>query len=1155
VESESSTNPPRRLRLWPWVLATLLVAFWFGHGPALEWGVRKALDYLDGQVGLQVDFKRIQVHLFRPIVLEGVRFRVLDPAASVTDATAARIELRTTSLWEMLFGDGRVLQRLSVEDIAGTFDFRTPAIVVQPLPTLDRAGQEQFAAMLLRFLPKSAEFKSCDAVFLADGQTYTLRDMNLTLAESSRGKLTFEYALIEAGPVRREIFDGEATTAWRDGVIYASDLALGDGVVIRNFVANFAHVGGVELQWDVGVEEGTFQGSVVFGSEKDMFHIDLALAAIDLPVKPLPGFLSLPGSADGVIRDGRITYRVNPEQPMDAEIALRLSAEDFRWNDHGWQSLVIGANYIGRRLYLSTLDLKQEDNIISLNGECVIPESLEQLPKSRFLLNLNANVRDLSALAGLAGAPFDQLGGRFSLHGSVSGESGNVDGYLNGEASGIVYGGLPPASARISLIAARDELQVRHAELWSGEDRISARGTIGLRRPHQYTGEVTGSIGDIGIYIPYAGGELASTIFTGAGKFSWQGDGTTAAHSGAFHVKLDNVITSLTPTGITGEFSGTYSPQNVYFDLVRLTHGSLDLQSKLTLAATGVNISNLSLKRGNLELLSGEAFVPLDPFAMAGGETLAKALNRSRPVYANFRSGELPIADLVQMAGQSANIGGRASVNISASGLLPELTISGSFDARNITIATEDFSVPATSINLDLSSDPGRLVMTGSLQTRGFDPCTITASMPFAFEETEDGGVRLFDHDAPISAKLSFPGTSLEVLRPFLPFARQLAGTLKGSATVAGTLSAPEFSGEASLVGGEIDISPDTPSITGLNAHVVMNKSRITLDSLRGAVGAGPFQGNGWIDFSNAGDPEIRFKLDGEKVLLARDPGLRLRANLDLLAQGRLSSGSITGSVGLVDGRIYRRLEVTPLLVQNPVERPAFVVPVVAGLVPEPFSNWSVDVSIRNAEPFLMVGNVATGEISPDLAIRGTLGAPYAAGTVYLRDVQAFLPATTLRIPEGRIHFTRERPFVPIMDVRARTAVAGYNVQMFAYGALTDSKLALRSDPPLSQENLIFLLTTGLTPAGMSNAGLGEAVAGQGGIILLRSIARQLEPFGIDLNEFVNRLSVRVIPPKDTSEESSLASELHLTHGFSLTSGRDGYGFYDAGVQYTIRFR
>jgi translocation-and-assembly-module (TAM) inner membrane subunit TamB-like protein len=256
-----------------------------------------------------------------------------------------------------------------------------------------------------------------------------------------------------------------------------------------------------------------------------------------------------------------------------------------------------------------------------------------------------------------------------------------------------------------------------------------------------------------------------------------------------------------------------------------------------------------------------------------------------------------------------------------------------------------------------------------------------------------------------------------------------------------------------------------------------------------------------------------------------------------------------------VDGRIFKRLEVTPLLVPNPVGGPMFVPPVLAGLVPDPWGRWKIDVSIKNGMPFLLMGNLATGEISPDLALRGTLGAPFLDGAVTLSNLQAYLPASTLIIPEGKIYFAQQNPFMPVVDVRATTEVSGYHIQMVAFGPINESNLTLRSDPPLSQENLIFLLTTGFTPAGMSGAGLGEAAAGQGGIILLRSIARQLEPLGIDLNDFVNRLSVRVVPPKDSSRNSSLLSELRLTDGFSLTTGRDGYGFYNAGVQYTIRLR
>jgi autotransporter translocation and assembly factor TamB len=368
-------------------------------------------------------------------------------------------------------------------------------------------------------------------------------------------------------------------------------------------------------------------------------------------------------------------------------------------------------------------------------------------------------------------------------------------------------------------------------------------------------------------------------------------------------------------------------------------------------------------------------------------------------------------------------------------------------------------------------------------------------------------------------------------------------------------LNAPKVVGEIGLSGGDIEMDTKSPRVNAINGRITMNTEHITIQSLRGEVGAGPFEVTGGADIRDPKNPSLDVHLTGSKVLLARDPGLRLRANLDIRAQGRGESGSVSGAVDLIDGRIFKKLEVTPLIVQSPVNGPIFVAPVLAGLVPPPFSSWKVDVAIRNAQPFLLMGNLATGEISPDLKLRGTLGAPFMDGVVTLKNLQAYLPASTLIIPEGRILFNEQNPFMPIMDVRARSEVSGYNVQIYAYGPLVESNLAMRSDPPLSQENLIFLLTTGLTPTGLSGSGLGEAAAGQGGIILLRSIARQFEPLGIDLNDFVNRLSVRVVPPKDASQASSLTSELRLTDSFSLTTGRDGYGFYNAGVQYTIKLK
>src|SRR5260221_10723688 len=93
----------------------LLVAFWFGHEPALVWGVGKAIDYFGPRLGLKLEIGSMRLHLFHPIEFRDLRFRVTNPKASRTDAVIRHVALGTNSLWQILFGNGRVFRELAVE--------------------------------------------------------------------------------------------------------------------------------------------------------------------------------------------------------------------------------------------------------------------------------------------------------------------------------------------------------------------------------------------------------------------------------------------------------------------------------------------------------------------------------------------------------------------------------------------------------------------------------------------------------------------------------------------------------------------------------------------------------------------------------------------------------------------------------------------------------------------------------------------------------------------------------------------------------------------------------------------------------------------------------------------------------------------------------
>lgn len=1163
-ESRSRRNPSWVRRLLTsrivWLLVVVAVILWFGHAPLLTWAVREGLAALEPAAKLRITTEALDVRLNGPVRAEGVVVQFLDPPGIGTRFTAETLTLSWNSPLAMFGVRGRIFRALDITGLRGDIDTdfgpEPPPIVV---PVLTEDQKERLPALVRRMLPLevSADIPELQVIFGPNTVLGRFEDSDLTLREGESGVFQIGRMLVTLGDYRDEFRDLSATTTWRSGRADIAGLTFRDGLVLRNFRADFVKFGGMGLSWEVDVYDGALRGDLDLGEKFGLLHLDGTVSLVGFDVATLPELLHLDAEATGVIRDLRLTFRGNPDRAMDAEIALRLSAHNVSWNQRGWESLEIGANYIGRRLVLSNFHLAQEDNVLSANGEAAIPEKLDQIGTTRFFVNLSAEVRDMEALANLFGPAVAGTRGHLSLHGSLSGDAGELDGYVSAGANDLEVFGLPPSSAKVSAVVTTNELQIRHFEFWSGQDRINARGVFGMQAPHPYNGELSLQVADIGEYIPLLpGDEPPPPIYTGSAELNWQGDGTWTAHSGAFQINLRDVVSEFTPTGITGEFAGTYSPENIYVSLARLTQADLRLDARFSVASSGINLFETRMARGEKALLTGEAFLPLDVFAMIGGAPLADALDPARPVYVEFSSGTLSVPEILLMAGQELTSTGTLTINLTASGPLPELQVQGRLEGKNLSATVEDLVFPQSGISLHLDTEDGRLNLDGRVDIDGFQPTTIQASMPFAFERLEDGGVRWFSETAPVTGRLRFPDTSLEIFRPFVPEIRRLTGTLRGGIDLSGSLNEPRLEGGLELTGGAIGFGPGLPEIEQLAADIRFDTTEMVIRHLRGEVGAGPFELTGTMNFADAANPMIRARLTGDDVLVYRDPGVRLRMDLDLSAEGSLNhGGAIQGKIELVNGRIYRRIEITPLLVRSRVEDGGIAVPVLSGIVPDPWAKWTLDVRIVDQTPFLLVGNIATGRIEPDLTITGTLGDPTMHGVIALQNLQAYLPASDLIVPDGRISFTEDNPFMPVMDVRGYAEVSGIRVQMFAYGPLSDANFAMRSDPPFSQENLILLVTTGVAPVGMTGAGLGVVAAGQGTILILRSLARQLEPFGVNIGGLVNRVGVSIVPPADTTQGSALNAEFRVLDNFSLISGADGYGFFNAGMQYTIRFR
>ncbi|CAN5795455.1 hypothetical protein BH09VER1_BH09VER1_19450 [soil metagenome] len=1144
ARSDALPKPRRRLTRVRLILAVLLLAaLWAIHPFVLSHLLRFSLVQAASRAGLTLEVGKIESNLARPFIFNDIEFRAKAPSNLRTAAKIHRVEVAMNWPWQAFFGSKRLFRSVAVDEMSGVFDFRPSVLPSKGSsePTEDRERDQ--TASIFQFLPEAGSLKGGNMEFIFGQQSYYFQDVSADFSEDKLGHFKTDGAEIHVGNFHESLGSLQAVTAWKEGSFTLADLDVREGVKIENLEVHLTRPGGVGVAMKGEIFGGWVRADVSFEGDKGALAIDAAVSAAGVQAAPLADLFGIPGKMEGVLREGRLTFRGVPDHFLDGEVSLRLAADGFRWNERGWESLTVGANMIHRRLAISDFALKQKDNSLTANGEVSLGENWQDLAKAPFQLNVESSVNDLGALAGLFGPPFQDLSGRMSLSSSVTGHIGKLDGFLILEASGMKYRKHPVESGRLDVTFAGNEAQVTQCEFWSGSDYARGKGSIQLSAPYTYSGDIQGRASDIAAYLSLVSGST-SRVYAGKADLRWQGDGNFSSHSGAFNIALDKFISVRTPSGLTGRFAGTYSPQNIYFSGFELQQGPLLFSTQATLASSGIRFTNSLLRSGKNEIASGEFYLPVDPFALLAGKSLGDSVDLGKPVYGSVTSrGFVSVRDLLRLGGNDLPAEGSVSLEARAAGTLANLALDAKLEGRGVGLHLDDSQNLTSHLEAVVHTADGRADLSGTLDTRGLSPVTWKAQGPFGLFKSPDGTLRFARAEGEISGQADFPKSDLEILRPLMPGFRRLSGAVSGTVSASGTLGKPLFGGSLTLSGGTYEPFPRFPVLTSLAGDVKLDSTSATLEKLTGDIGGGLFELKGGVSFADFSNWHYDFTLGGSKILLFRDPAFKVRANVDFVGDGNSSDGLLKGTISFVDSRIESRLEVTPLLVHTPATTlhppPSF-----SRWIPAAFQKWKADISVGSETPAVFGDTAASGEIEATLRVGGVLGKPVPVGRIDLKNVRAFLPFTALNISDGHLDFVEGSPWVPQLDVRATAQTLEYNVQAYAFGPITERRLILRSDPPLSQDSLVALLTTGILPGIYARTGLSLSVVRP---LLTQPFGRQLE-----LQNGAEAPSLSQGQPV-VSPAAPSRGRFQLWQDLSLT--REGDSFSSSSLSYSLRFR
>lgn len=1027
--SEGTSRQPHpansRLRLLIAALAFALVA-WL-HGPALGWLAAGFLRMQAAAAGCTLVVGEANGRLFAPVVFRDVVLG--SPEGTDLRIAEASMTWAPPSAWS--WSPASWIGGVAVRDIRG----RVVRGVMESGREASTVSGLRFLLPTLRLPPRIA-LDGVDVDIEAGRWSMALRGVDLLLDESRTGTMHAAEVVLQAGRDYRQVFrELDAVTAWRGGTAYFSGCELGEGIVVDE----------LSLALRAGTTAVTVEARVLDGYVyADWFGdgaggLKLAVNAFNLPLTETAAFAGWNEGFAGRIDLAKLTFNGNPSQWVSGQVSLRLELTDALCRGRPIESLTAGVSLAGRRVRINEFVLKQPSNAVSARGTVTVPLDGQAWRDAPFEFDAAAEVGDLAVLAGLFGAPWDEVSGGVSVEGRGSGRLSDGDGWLKLRGWDLRARGMPAASMQADFRLAGRDLHLTALRAQSGVNFLRASGQASLGAG-SYSGRLELQVREVARYLEPLGRFAPDWAREGGVLLFWEGDGTAAAHSGVASVELVKFTGDLNPVPVNAKLAATYAPGNLYVSRFLLDRGPLSLSSEFHFGKEGMALRRLQLFSGRTRLLSGEALLPVSLEALLGGGGMAGAIRADAAMSAVLRSDNLELGALAGLFGQEPVLQGKTDLVLEAGGTWKNPVLEGTVDVAGLRAEFPSLRLPSSRFKAQVHAADRHAAFEASLAPARTKALTAKGRVAIMGRHA-GGGWTLIDAAAPWEVDVEIPSADAGLFSPKWRGATVAAGTVSASAHVTGTPDAPDYSGR---------VAWEKLRMTFEGGWTALEEFSGQMQSAEGDgidIGATATMGGGTLQASGKLAEEIR--VQGRDLGIFEDGPWTLRGNADFVADADRIGGEIQlqGSV----------LSADPVITPGPIEEEA------VGAIPAPsiaplaafFPGSMLDVRLSAPEPLSVGAPGSTGVLVPWLKLSGTVERPVLSGTVAVERLGMRFPGGATLLADGRVHFSGAQPWVPLFDVTARGGDDPLHVDAGIYGAPGRGALVLTSTPSLTHGEIL----------------------------------------------------------------------------------------------------
>ncbi|WP_018970870.1 translocation/assembly module TamB domain-containing protein [Rubritalea marina] len=413
-------------------------------------------------------------------------------------------------------------------------------------------------------------------------------------------------------------------------------------------------------------------------------------------------------------------------------------------------------------------------------------------------------------------------------------------------------------------------------------------------------------------------------------------------------------------------------------------------------------------------------------------------------------------------------------LNIQGSLKQPELT--GKVYLDDLVLSTSNFTSPIH-LHLDLGTEQQKLFV--QAQVIDQDKPRVDAQFHLPYKPytwaTADQPIMEMLAPEPLEGSLNIHSLPLQRIKELAPQIEDIEGALVAEAKLTGTIGEPTFTLDTNLSVPHIEIdNPNIDDVRKLELTCKVLSDRTLNAKITALVNGSPYKVTATSDFKDLKDPSFKVNATTDHALIFRDDKVSIRANANINVEGKLSDASISGKLELAESLFYQDIDILPIGVPSSavsaVDLPPVTMPGLPLPIPEPFNTWKLDFVLGFADPLLIRGNIARGEVAGKVRATGTLERPKLDGTIATKDVLVKLPFSQLEIRKGNIVFDSKRlPLLPILDIQGVSTVNKYQTELFIYGSPLDPKITFTSQPPLPEADILTLIATGITPNDLKN--------------------------------------------------------------------------------------